>query len=62
MHPRHEDRLPLVVAQIDIDEGLRLFTNLVGSDPKLIKSGDPVELNFEELPDGDLLPVFRLSN
>ena len=62
MHPRHEDRMPLVVAQIDIDEGLRLFTNLVGSDPKLIKSGDPVELDFEELPDGDLLPVFRLSN
>ena len=61
MHPRHENRLPLVVAQIDIDEGLRLFTNLVGSDPQLIKSGDPVELDFEELPDGDLLPVFRRS-
>ena len=61
MHPRHEDRLPLVVAQIDIDEGLRLFTNLIGSDPQLIKSGDPVELDFEELPDGDLLPVFRRS-
>ena len=57
MHPRR--RSPAISRRpIDIDEGLRLFTNLVGSDPKLIKSGDPVELDFEELPDGDLLPVF----
>ncbi len=59
-HPRHEGRLPIVVAQVDIDEGLRLFTNIVGTPPDQIKVGDSVTLDFEHLPDDGLLPVFRV--
>jgi len=60
-HPRHEGRLPIVVAQVDIEEGLRLFTNLIGTKPEEIRTGDPVEIDFEALPDGGLLPVFRIT-
>jgi len=58
-HPRHEDRLPLILAQIDIDEGLRLNTNVVGIDPKELKVGDAVEVDFETFADGGAVPVFK---
>ena len=60
-HPRHEGRLPIVVAQVDIEEGLRLFTNLIGTKPEEVRAGDPVELDFEALPDGGMLPVFCIT-
>jgi uncharacterized OB-fold protein len=61
-HPRHEGRLPIVIAQIDIEEGLRLYSNLIGVSPTSVKVGDPVELAFETLPDGAKLPVFKPSH
>ena len=58
-HPRHADRLPLVIAQIDIPEGLRLMSNIVDAAPEDIKAGDAVVATFETFPDGGVLPVFK---
>ena len=58
-HKRHKDRLPLILAQIDIDEGLRLNTNVVDTDPAELKVGTRVEVAFEEFPDGGVVPVFK---
>lgn len=58
-HPRHKDRLPLILAQVDIDEGLRLHTNLVDVDPTAVKAGMRVQLAFEKFADGGVLPVFK---
>lgn len=58
-HPRHKDRLPLVLAQVDIPEGLRLITNIVDVDPGVVKTGDRVQIGFETFPDGGVLPVFK---
>lgn len=58
-HPRHKDRLPLVLAQVDIDEGLRLMTNLVDVSPEAVRVGDKVEVGFETFPDGGVIPVFK---
>jgi len=58
-HPRHEGRLPLVLAQVDIPEGLRLMTNLVDVDPATVAVGDAVVVDFETFPDGWAVPVFR---
>jgi hypothetical protein len=58
-HERHKDRLPLILAQIDIDEGLRLNTNVVDIDPAELKVGARVEVAFEEFPDGGVIPVFK---
>ena len=58
-HARHKDRLPLILAQVDIDEGLRLNTNVVDIDPNELKVGARVEVAFEEFPDGGVIPVFK---
>ena len=62
-HPRHEDRLPLVLAQIDLAEGVRLQSNIVdlGAGADQIKVGREVEVAFETLADGSgTVPVFKL--
>ncbi len=58
-HPRHRDRLPLILAQIDIEEGARLNSNVVGVEPENLKVGDAVEVTFEQFDDGGVLPVFK---
>lgn len=58
-HPRHEGRLPLVLASVDTEEGVRVSTNLIDIDPAMVKVGINVEVAFETLPDGGVLPVFR---
>ena len=62
-HPRHEGRLPLVLAQIDLAEGVRLQSNIVDldADADQIKVGRQVEVAFEALADGSgTVPVFKL--
>ena len=64
VHPRHAGRLPLVVAWIDLEEGVRIASNVVGVEPEDVKVGQAVELDFEQLPDapeaeGDRIAVFR---
>ncbi|MEM7078812.1 MAG: zinc ribbon domain-containing protein [Pseudomonadota bacterium] len=58
-HPRHQDRLPLILAQVDIAEGLRINTNLIDADPDTVRSGCRVEATFETFADGGVLPVFK---
>lgn len=58
-HPRHQDRLPLILAQIDIPEGLRLNLNLIDIDPEDVKVGASVVVAFETFPDGGVIPVFK---
>ena len=58
-HARHSDRLPLILAQVDTPEGVRLNTNIVGVSPGAIKTGDAVKVSFEHFADGGVLPVFE---
>lgn len=60
-HPRHQDRLPLVLAQVDIEEGLRLMTNIIDIDPAEVRVGQAVEVAFETFEDGGILPVFKIT-
>ena len=57
-HPRHEGRL-VVLAQVDIEEGLRVITNIVDVEPGEVRAGDAVEVCFETAPEGTAIPVFR---
>jgi uncharacterized protein len=47
-------RVPYVVALIDLDEGPRMMTNIVGDDALETKIGDRVELRFETRGDQNL--------
>ena len=52
---------PFVLAMIELEEGPRMMSNLVGiePDPKKIRCDMPVEVVFEKLTDEITLPLFR---
>lgn len=50
---------PHVVAVVELEEGTRLVSNVIGVEPAKVEIGMPVALSFEVLYDNVLLPVFR---
>jgi len=52
---------PYVIAIVELEEGARLMSNLVGvpADPKAIRIGMPVEVVFEDVSPTVALPRFR---
>lgn len=61
--PLPEFEVPYVVAAIDLSEGPRMVTNIVGQDALQVAIGDQVEVTFEDRGEGALLPQFRrISN
>ncbi|HWL28984.1 MAG TPA: Zn-ribbon domain-containing OB-fold protein [Burkholderiaceae bacterium] len=52
-------RTPYVTALIDLDEGPRMVTNIVGDDALSVAIGDRVTVVFEDRGDGALLPQFQ---
>ncbi|RQR22894.1 Zn-ribbon domain-containing OB-fold protein [Burkholderia sp. Bp9143] len=55
-------RTPYVVALIDLDEGPRMLTNIVGDDALSVRIGDRVTVTFEDRGDGAMLPQFHRVN
>jgi uncharacterized OB-fold protein len=54
------DEVPYVVAIVELEEGARMPTNLVGvePDPASIRIGAPVTLSFKRLSEKIAIPVF----
>jgi uncharacterized OB-fold protein len=44
---------------VDLEEGTRLVTNLVGAAPEDVRIGMAVELECTKVDDGLVLPLFR---
>ena len=59
LNPRFRERLPYVVAVVELDEGVRMVTGLAGIDAAHVDVGMPVEVVFETEPDGRTVPRFR---
>jgi len=57
-HPSEPDDVARIVALVELDEGVRLVSNLVGIDAAEVENGMPVEVLFAEV-DGVALPQFR---
>jgi uncharacterized OB-fold protein len=51
-----------IVALIDLDEGVRIVSNLVDVTPDDAAIGMPVEVQFETFDDGLVLPLFTASS
>lgn len=51
--------VPYVIAMIDLDEGPRMFANIVGDAALEASIGERVEVVFETREDGRVLPQFR---
>jgi uncharacterized OB-fold protein len=60
-HPAFADRVPYVIAIVELDEGPRLNTNIVDCAPEDVHIDMRVEVTYEDLDDEDAttLPVFR---
>jgi uncharacterized OB-fold protein len=60
-HPAFADRVPYVIAIVELEEGPRLTTNIVGCEPDDVHIDMPVQVTYEDLEDENAttLPVFR---
>lgn len=58
-HPGFKDELPYNVAVVELEEGPRLTTNLVGVANDAIRAGMPVAVTFDRLTEEVTLPKFR---
>lgn len=58
--PQFRDEVPYVVALIELPEGPRLLTNIIGPNASSAKIGDGVHVRFEQRGDG-AVPQFELS-
>ena len=58
--PEFQAQTPYVVALIDLEEGPRMMTNIVGDDALGVEIGEPVTVTFEPRgADGAKVPQFR---
>ena len=51
--------IPYVVALVDLDEGPRLMTNLVGIEPDDVRIGMRVRARFERVSEDASIPLFE---
>lgn len=57
-HRRLADRVPYVIAIVELDEGPRMTSTVVGADPDGLVIGQRLRVAFED-EDGFTVPVFR---
>lgn len=61
-HPAFNEAGDYVVAIVELAEGPKVTTNIVGCDPEEVEVGQAVEVVFEDVgEDGIALPLFRLA-
>ena len=57
--PAFQTIAPYVTAIVELEEGPRMFTNIVDAEPESLRVGEPVSVVFREGPEGLRLPYFR---
>jgi uncharacterized OB-fold protein len=58
-HPFWADKVPYVVATLELEEGVRMVDDMLELDPSEVRIGLPVEVFFERISDEIALPKFR---
>ena len=63
VHPAAFAKVPYIVVEVELAEqpNLRMLSNLLGTPAAQLQIGAAVEVDFSPHPNGQLLPVFRLS-
>ena len=57
--PAFRKALPYVLAWVDLEEGPRLLTNIVGCEPDSVRIGMPVQVEFVDQEGDTAVPRFR---
>jgi len=58
-HPAFADRVPYVIAIVELEEGPRMTTNVVGCEPDDVHIGMPVRATFEDVDEEIALVCFE---
>lgn len=58
-HESFKREVPYVVAVIELEEGVKMMSNVIGVDPDTVHIGMPVKVEFEDVDTGFSLPKFR---
>jgi uncharacterized OB-fold protein len=59
-HPYWAQRVPYNVAFIELKEGLRMFSNIIGTPNDKLKVGQKVKVAFEQRDEDLIVPVFEV--
>jgi uncharacterized OB-fold protein len=57
--PGFRERLPYVLAVVELEERVRLVTNVVGCPVDAVRIGMPVEVEWDDVTSEVTLPLFR---
>jgi uncharacterized OB-fold protein len=57
--PVYADEVPYVVALVELAEGVRMPSNIIGCAPEAVTAGMPVKVVFRPAADGIVLPLFE---
>jgi hypothetical protein len=57
--PGFRDALPYVLAYVELDEGVRMLTNIVDCAAEAVRIGMPVEVVFDDVTPTATLPKFK---
>jgi uncharacterized OB-fold protein len=60
-HPAFKDKVPYVVAVVDLEEGPRIISNIVGMPIADVVCDMPVTVAYDDVRDGYLIPKFTRS-
>jgi len=58
-HPGFASEVPYNIAEVDLEEGLRMMSNVVGCSNADLHIGMPLEVTFEDVTEAVTLPKFR---
>jgi len=61
-HPAFAQEVPYVVALVELAEGPRLLTNIVGVAPEAVRCDMPVKVTFDDFDEGVSVPKFTPLN
>lgn len=57
--PGFSHMVPYVMAYVELEEGVKLLTNIVDCDPQSVYIDMPVEVKFEDLSTEITIPLFK---
>jgi len=57
--PGFAEDVPYVLALVELEEGVRMFTNIVECDPRSVTIGMPVEVTFIQATNQISVPYFK---
>lgn len=57
--PGFSDEVPYVLALVELEEGIKMFTNIIQCEPRNVYIGMPVEVTFIKATNNVTIPYFK---